>query len=728
LKFSVALISEKDVRANLSHFQTLLVTFKAQLFSILALILFFIVVILSYLGLEYYLKTRKVPLVAIRSIVTSTINKEIGKAVDLGVVDFSIREGLILEDLVISREEDFSFNTNLLKVKRVTFHVSSFFSAIPHIDRIDFFSPQLTLNNDEALEKTLLEYFKSTKVKEVRFHDTRVSFKKGDLSVLDWKEGWDIRFLRKNGKIEIEYDNGIYWLPNATRVKGEGILSETDTNDFKFFLQWKNYPSEEAPLLVSYLFGTTMQSAVLSGNASWERSVKGEDVIKGDVEFENSNFLLAQFPGYVVNGLRFKENFLFQNNKETRDFSSLDFQLKVEDETIVGKESLLNRKIDFKIDDLEPLSSLFIELSSGEGLPLSGKLRGSLEVAETGEKNKWFKVKGAIGGEDLEWNSDHFNFRNGVTQLNVGDGNSVSLNVKGELFDKPINLDLSAFVDWSRSKKIDETFYYPLTSKSKATLKIRELLAKNWAPLYETWKKDTLEEIKERQEKLIPEEYFYQKKIYKYFLESMNFDLAIVVGDFFPYEGSASSGELKGSVIVKDGRLNTNILLPETGSKLSITSYYATKTPNFSFSLYLNAYPWNRPWTDICGMNILPESINLDYSFASQGSDYYTLSKDARISYALKLERVKVVGKELWIKLNLPEKAILDPLTIDFTLDHYFESDYIRNLSIVSSSIDLKGYAQNKTGFYTYSVYGLIGESRDNWTFTEEENKRCLVK
>lgn len=716
------------MRANLSQFQNLTRLYKKHLFSSLALAAFFFVVVLCYFGLEYFLKTKKVPLVAIRSIVTSTINQKIGKAVDLGVVDFSIREGLILEDLVISREEDFSFNTNLLKVKRVTFHLSSLFSSIPQIDRIDFFSPQLTLNNDEALEKTLLEYFKSTKVKEVVFHDTRVSFKKEDMSVLEWKEGWDIRFLRKNGKIEVEYDNGIYWLPNATRVKGEGTLAEADANHFKFSLQWKNYPSEEAPLLVSYLFGSSIQSAVLSGNGSWERSEKGEDIIKGDVEFENSNFLISQLPGYVVNGLRFQEKFLFQDNKETRDYSSLDFQLKIEDEILKGKENLLKRKIDFKVDDLEPISSLFIDLATSEGLPLVGKARGSIEIDETGDKNKWFKVRGAIALEDLEWQSERFSFRNGVSQLNIAEGNTVSLTVKGEVFDKPANFDLSSNLEWSRSKKTDGTYYYPLNSKTKATLQIHELLAKNWAPMYDAWKKETLEDIKERQEKLIPEEYFYQKKIYKYFLEAMNFDLTLLVNHYFPYEGSASSGELKGSLTIKDGRWNTSLLLPKTGSKLGISSYFATKTPNFSFTLFLNEYPWNRPWTDVCGMNLLPESVNLDYSFASQGSDYYTLLKDSRINYTAKLERVKVVGKELWTKLNLPEKAIQDPITLEFTLDHYFDMDYMRNLSLSSASIDLKGYAQNKTGYFVYNVYGLIGEARGSWTFSEEENKRCQVK
>lgn len=714
-------------RVNTKQAKALFFTYRPYLYSSLALLLYFTIVLISYFGFEYYIKTRRVPLVALRSIVISTINEKIDKAVDLGVVDFSLREGLILEDLVISQEEDFSFNAHLLKVKRVTFRLSSVLAKVPHVDRVDFYSPQLTLNNDQSIETKLLEYFKSTKVSEVHFHDLRVSLNKDDLSVLDWKEGWDVHFFRKNGKILVEYENGIYWLPNATRIKGEGYLSETEIGDFKFNLTWKNYPSEESPLLVSYLFGTTMQSAVISGEGVWENSSAGE-IIKGNVEFESSSFIVSQIPGFVMNDLRFQEKFLFHNGKEMREFSSLDFQLKIEDEITTAKESLLHRKIDFNIDDLSEISKGYIDLVSGQSVPLKGKLRGSLDVRETGEKNKWFKTKAAISGEELEWNSDLFAFQNGTLEFNIEEGNQLKFNLKGELFDKPVNLEALSGLDWSRSKKTDGTFYYPLSSKTKATLEIKSLLSKHWSPIYDTWKKDTIEEIKERQEKLIPEEYFYQKKVYKYFLESMNFDLAIHASDFFPYEGSASSGELKGSLVVKDGRMNTTFTLPTSGSKISMSSYFATKTPNFSFSLFLVNYPWNRPWTEVCGINLLPESVNLDYAFVSQGSDYYTLSKDARINYLLRLENVKAVGKELWVKLGLPEKSISDPLRIEFNLDHYFDSDYIRNLSISSASVDWKGYAQNKSGYFTYNLYGSAGDSRGNWSFTEEENRRCTVK
>ncbi|WP_246052135.1 LIC_12586 family protein [Leptospira idonii] len=680
-----------------------------------------------YLGFEYYLKTKRIPLVPLRALVTSTINQKIGKAVDLGVVDFSLREGLILEDLVISQEEDFSFNTNLLKVKKVTFHLSSYFSETPSVDRVDFYSPQLILNSGTELENQLLDYFQSSKLKEVVFHDTRISLKKGDFVVLDWKEGWDIRFKRKNDKIYVSYDNGWFWVPNATRVKGEGYFTNDRLNEYSFSIVWKNYPSEEAPFLVNYLFGFYLQSAVLTGEAVWEKTPNSGYTVKGNVEFENANFYLPNISSYIVSGLRLQEKFFFTSDKEERNYSSYDFQIKIADEWTQAKETLLHKKIEFNVDDLEPLTSSFQEIGTGNRLPLSGKIRGSLDITESGDRNKWFKVLGDIQGENLDWVSSLIQVQNGNLNLKFTEGNNLSLILKSEIFNKPSTLEIGSGLDWSRSKKTDGSFYYPLYSRTKGSLTIQEFVAGNWTPLFESWKKETWEEIKERQEKLIPEEYFYQKKVYKYFLESMNFDLSLNINRFFPFEGAKTLGEAKGNILVKDGRFAFGLGIPKTNSKISMSSYFATKTPNFSFGLSLDAYPWSEPWMDVCGMEVVPGSVTMDYSFASQGSDYYTLSKDARINYYLKLENTNWRGQDLWTKMNLPENSYKDSYVIEFNMDHYFESDYLRNLAVSSSSVDLKGYGTNKSGLYAFSLYGQMGEAKGNWSFTEEDG-RCIIK
>jgi len=727
LKFPIALLSEEDLRAYLSLIRSQVSKHEKTIYSFLALGGVFVFLSLIYIGFEYYLKTRRIPLVSVRSIVTETINKEIGKAVDLGVVDFSLREGLILEDLVISREEDFSFNAHLLKVKKVTFRLSSYFSNTPYVERIDFFSPNLVLENDEELEKKLIEYFQNTKIKEVVFHDTRINYKKGNSTILDWREGWDISFRRKNGKIFVSYDNGWYWVPNATRVKGEGYFTEGKFSEYKFEFFWKNYPSEEAPLLVNYLFGTNVQSSVLSGEAVTEKTTDGSYVSKGDVEYENTVFYVPGINFYLVKGLRLKEKFFFQENKETREYSSYDFQIKVEDTVTVAKETLLQKNIQFNIDDLEPLTELLQDSQTGSKVPLSGKLRGNLEIKETGEKNKWFQVIGEVVGDSLNWNSHLLSIKNANLNLKLTAGNNLDLLFKGEVFDKPSGLELVSQVDWTRQKKTDGSFYYPLYSKSKGNLQIQNLVANNWSALFQSWKKDTNEEIKERQEKLIPEEYFYQKKIYKYFLESMNLDLGLKVSSFYPHDGAIDQGEAKGSLIIRDGRFNLAFGLEKSTSKLNITSYFATKTPNFSFALFLDRYPWNESWMKVCGLELKPGIVSMDYSFASQGSDYYTLSKDGRINYYLKLENVIWEGEDLWFKMNLPDDLYKESYSIEFNLDHYFESDYIRNLSVTSASTDLKGYGQNKSGFFQYSFYGLMGENRGNWSFTEDDT-RCVIK
>lgn len=700
---------------------------KRVLFSFLALGFIFFVFLLGYYGLEYYLRNYRIPLVQLRKVVTYTINKELGKAVDIGVLDFSLREGLIIEDLVVSNEEDFSFNDHMLKVKKVTFRLSSYFKKSPTVEQIDFYSPHLVLNENVSLRNQLIEYAQKSKLKDIRFHDARLTVKQNDSTLVDWKEGWDIVLKRKYKKLFLTYNNGWFWIPNTTRIKGEGEFSETSLDDFQFEFKWKNYPSEEAIILTNYLFGSNVHSAVISGEGKIFRDSVSGLTASGDVEFENSFIPIPFFENYILDGFRFREVFLFTPNKEEREFLGTDFRIKTSVKTENAKEPLLERHFEFQIESIENIAERISDLSGNFTLPLSGVLKGNLDLLESGDKNKWFQLRGEILGSEIQWDSKLLQLEKGSLSLKLNQGNEWSFNFDSLLFGKPSHLSGLGLSVWSRSKKADGSFYYPMTSKTKLNFQTPDLTGSEWKPLYEDWKKETLEEIRERQEKLIPEEYFYQKKVYKYFLESMNLDFGIQISNFFPFGGSQSLGESKGNLVVKDGRMNLNWNLGNTGSKVSMISYFASKTPNFGFSLYLNEYPWSEPWMNLCGTELRPTHVGLDYSFNSIGSDYYSLHKDARTSYFLKLYGVQLKEADLVSKLEMNLDPLKKPFQMEFDLSRYSDMDYISNLVISSDSLDLKGYGNNKNGNYAITTYGLVGESRGSFSFTEEENK-CVIK
>ncbi|EMY61665.1 LIC_12586 family protein [Leptospira terpstrae] len=700
---------------------------KRVLFSFLALGLIFFCFILCYYGLEFYLRNYRIPLVQLRKVVSYTINKELGKAVDIGVLDFSLREGLIIEDLVVSNEEDFSFNDHMLKVKKVTFRLSSYFKDSPIVEQIDFYSPHLVLNENASLRNQLIQYAQKSKLKDIRFHDAKLTVKQNDSTLVDWKEGWDIVLKRKSKKLFLSYNNGWFWIPNTTRIKGEGEFSETNLDEFQFEFKWKNYPSEEAIILTNYLFGSNVHSAVLSGEGKVVRDPVSGFTASGDVEFENSFIPIPFFENYILDGFRFREVFLFTPSKEEREFLGTDFRIKTSVKTETIKEPLLFRNFEFQIESLENIAERISDLSGNFNLPLSGSLKGNLELLESGDKNKWFQLQGELVGSEIEWDSSLLKLEKGTLSLKFLEGNEWSLNFDSLLFGKPSHLSGSGANVWGRSKKTDGSYYYPMSSKTKLNFQTPDLYGSDWKPLYEDWKQETLEEIRERQEKLIPEEYFYQTKIYKYFLESMNLDLGIQIANYYPFSGSETLGESKGNVLVKDGRMNLGLNLGSSNSKVSMISYFASKTPNFGFSLILNEYPWSDPWMNFCGAELKPTHVSLDYSFNSIGSDYYSLHKDARTSYSLKLFGVNFKEADLVSKLEMDLSPLRKPFQLEFDLSRYSDMDYISNLVVSSESLDLKGYGNNKNGNYAFTTYGLVGESRGSFSFTEEENK-CVIK
>ncbi|TGM81009.1 LIC_12586 family protein [Leptospira bouyouniensis] len=700
---------------------------KRVLFSFLALGFVFFLFVLSYYGLEFYLRNYRIPLVKLRKVVSATINKELGKAVDIGVLDFSLREGLIIEDLVVSNEEDFSYNDHMLKVKKVTFRLSSYFKESPTVERIDFYSPHLVLNEDIGMRSRLIEYIQTSRIKDIRFHDARLTVKKSETTLVDWKEGWDIDLLRKNKRIFLKYNNGWFWVPNTTRIKGEGEFSESNLEDYRFEFFWKNYPSEEAILLTNYLFGANVQSAVVSGEGRISANLNSGFVLDGDVEFENSYISVPFFEDYLLAGFRFREKFHFTKDSEEREFIGNDFQIKTQVLSRITKETLVSRKIEFQIGALEDIFEHVTDISGNVRYPLFGELHGFVELNETGEKNKWFSVIGDVTGSEIKLDSSLVQLENGNLSLKWKPNNEWDLKIDAEIFGKPSHLFGFGSSDWNRSKKIDGSYYYPMSSKTKLSFQTTELTAIDWKPLYEDWKKDTMEEIRERQEKLIPEEYFYQTKLYKYFLESMNFDLGIQITNFFPYRGSKSLGESKGNLGVKDGRFSLNLGLGNLDSKVSMVSYFASKTPNFSFNLYLKEYPWSDPWMNLCGIDVKPSNVSIDFSFNSIGSDYYMLHKDARTSYSLKLFGVNFREGDLVSKGNFDIKPLKSNFDMEFTLNRYSDLDYLSDVVVTSDTIDLKGYGNNKNGNYQMTLYGLLGETRGSFNVSEEENK-CVIK
>ncbi|MCW7496986.1 hypothetical protein ND860_10635 [Leptospira levettii] len=702
---------------------------KRVLFSFIALGFVFFLFVLSYYGLEFYLRNYRIPLVKLRKVVAATINQELGKAVDIGVLDFSLREGLIIEDLVVSNEEDFSFNDHMMKVKKVTFRLSSYFKESPTVERIDFYSPQLVLNEDTSLRNRLIEYAQTSRIKDIRFHDAKLTVKKLDTTLVDWKEGWDIDLLRKNKRLYLKYTNGWFWVPNTTRIKGEGEFSETNLNEYKFEFFWKNYPSEEAILLTNFLFGANVQSAVLSGEGKISSDPNNGFVMDGEVEFENSFIIIPFFENYLLEGFRFREKFHFTENLEEREFIGNEFQIKSQVLSQMAKETLLFRKIEFQIGALEDIFEHVTDISGFIRFPLFGEMHGNIELKETGEKNKWFSLSGELNGSEIKLDSSLVQIENAKLSLKLKPNQEWDLNLDAEIFGKPSHLMGSGYSEWSRSKKLDGSYYYPMTSKSKLSFQTTELTANDWKPLYEDWKKETLEEIRERQEKLIPEEYFYQTKLYKYFLESMNFDLGIYITNFYPYQGAKSLGESKGNFTVKDGRFNFNLGLGNIDSKVSMVSYFASKTPNYSLNLLLKEYPWSEPWMVMCGIELKPTNVSMDFSFNSIGSDYYMLHKDARTSYFLKLFGINLKDGDLIVKGNVDLKPLQSPFDMEFTLNRYSDLDYLSDVVVTSGngSIDLKGYGNNKNGNYQMTVYGLLGETRGNFSISEEDNK-CVFK
>ncbi len=182
--------------------------------------------------LEYRIFESRIQVNQIRSFITDAINQELHKAVDLGIIEFSLWEGILLEDLMISQDEDFTFNHKLLQSRKIGLKLSSLFSHQPYIKRIKIIDPIIQVNTTDDYFNSLVEYLLKVNIQELEFSGLRLDLLEGEDVLISIKEKSDWVFKKENNKIYFSFNNGWFWIPFVTRIQGQGVISLSEGNWF----------------------------------------------------------------------------------------------------------------------------------------------------------------------------------------------------------------------------------------------------------------------------------------------------------------------------------------------------------------------------------------------------------------------------------------------------------------------------------------------------------------
>lgn len=693
---------------------------KYSIFATLLLIL------VSFLGIRYLENEAfesRVQVRELRKFITFAIQEDLGKAVDLGIIGFSLLEGVLVEDLVISQEQDFSYNKQLLHSKKVVLKLSSVFSERPYIKKIQFIEPKLNLNSKDPFFSKLVDYLLKVNVQEVEFINAEIEVQSGDNSIMRWDKKTNWKFFKDGNRIQYKFDNGIYMIPFVQRIRGEGHIDllEGETPKMSGFLEWKKIDIEGFTGFVQWISGFTPTNGKSDGRINLTYQ-KESWHIESDIDFfktEGSFFILDErfqdmdFHTRSIYSVT-SDNIEKMSQDFIGDFGSWMWEWTLENDLRKGKSK-------WKIQDLSILKNKF---PIWDDVKFEGELIGEIEWKETGTRNNWFVFQMDNSWKNGLWEQEGWKLESQIFHSHIED-NRWKNEFQGKLFDSDFSLNSQIDLQFWRSVKPDGTIYYPMGNTGSLEIQLGELRLGDWDYLSE-WIVDSIEkDIWERKQKLALKTYFTEYKIYRYLLEDMNLDFSIIINHIFTGKDRHSLPDwlLKG--YIKKGSTSIRLNQEKTNNRMEFNTRFATKLPYMDFRMNLENIPWGKRFGSFCGIDTVVDEWSGKLGFRSLGADLYTINKSVNVSSSWYLKNAKLADDNSEIVRKIPFKGMdwSKNFQVEFSFNHYSENSYYRDIEAsLDSENYIKGYGTKKMESNPeYNFYGRSNNESIKFNLEEGE-------
>lgn len=104
------------------------------------------------------------------------------------------------------------------------------------------------------------------------------------------------------------------------------------------------------------------------------------------------------------------------------------------------------------------------------------------------------------------------------------------------------------------------------------------------------------------------------------------------------------------------------------------------------FSMNLADVNWNKKIFQICGFDIIPRTLDLDYRFRSSGSEYDTITKQSNQTSIWNLKNTKMFFYYYPTVNTRFHFLVLNPqqeFNLNFSIDYFFEKFLLQRYIII---------------------------------------------
>ena len=664
----------------------------------------------------YQMKKNYINLSDMKKVINNYIKVKLNKAIELGIIDFSLLEGITIEDIKISEEEDFSNNKLFFVSQRVDIKLSNFLSNKVYIDTVVVHNSKIEIDINEFNLENFFKYFKESNFPKIEFRNLTFTLKDGYKELLKTQKPIQLIISKTSQEINISFDDSYFKIPFTISLYGGGVIDSN--NRLTIDVRFNKFPVNNLNGFILNVLGSESEKGDTEGFIRISK-VNQEINIEGDVNILNYTGNLGTFPGIEFNSISLNTKFSYFKETDENKKSEIFYKRKISnpnflfsDSVVTNKANLRKIQINIRVEDFSKLSE---ELILQKNDIYKGKLNLTLDLEETSKINDWFFGEGKLEIENFELhkNENRLDLFINSANFEFDNKNNLRSKIEGKIFDSPFSIKNNSIINIS--KVINNKKNYQFTINSNIETLIDKIYINDFISIYESIRIKIQEDIKERQEKMLPESYVIESNFYKTFLERLTFILQIKINKLSKSKDVDPIGKVQLDLKFNKANLDIDIydIIDNVKGKKQVylKAIFDRKNPYYDIKVKVENLNWSDKIYNLCSSNFFSKNFDINISFIALGNNFSDININKNFNIEFFFRNVNYNQLDKVDNLDLSEIFGKDKyFDIKGILSGYGQDNNFRSLEIYNSDFNYKGYSSynfSKGSGYQFSLYGI---------------------
>ena len=561
----------------------------------------------------YQMKKNYINLSDMKKVINNYIKVKLNKAIELGIIDFSLLEGITIEDIKISEEEDFSNNKLFFVSQRVDIKLSNFLSNKVYIDTVVVHNSKIEIDINEFNLENFFKYFKESNFPKIEFRNLTFTLKDGYKELLKTQKPIQLIISKTSQEINISFDDSYFKIPFTISLYGGGVIDSN--NRLTIDVRFNKFPVNNLNGFILNVLGSESEKGDTEGFIRISK-VNQEINIEGDVNILNYTGNLGTFPGIEFNSISLNTKFSYFKETDENKKSEIFYKRKISnpnflfsDSVVTNKANLRKIQINIRVEDFSKLSE---ELILQKNDIYKGKLNLTLDLEETSKINDWFFGEGKLEIENFELhkNENRLDLFINSANFEFDNKNNLRSKIEGKIFDSPFSIKNNSIINIS--KVINNKKNYQFTINSNIETLIDKIYINDFISIYESIRIKIQEDIKERQEKMLPESYVIESNFYKTFLERLTFILQIKINKLSKSKDVDPIGKVQLDLKFNKANLDIDIydIIDNVKGKKQVylKAIFDRKNPYYDIKVKVENLNWSDKIYNLCSSNFFSKN------------------------------------------------------------------------------------------------------------------------